>query len=1089
MSRSWMMVSVVMLAVALGYGSDRWYEQRLIHHARTEAAVSLAHFETIISAALEQRLVLLSALKALVLTDKRPEAIKRNFDVYAPVLFEEVEGIRNFSLAPVGVQQYVYPLEGNEGVVGHDLINDSRPQVRADVRRAMQSEQVVLSGPYELRQGGMGLVSRLAIFDRGEFWGLAVLVIDLPPIFEEGFRHDGDLDGLSLAVRQTEGPVFFGRKDVFESDPVVLEMHLPDGGWEMAVIPAHGWYEVIRANQRMFRLLGGGMLVTAVVLLLLYIRHFGALTLRFKAQQEELSRSKEGLQHALSRAQKWERVIEDARWGVVVALPAALMFEMMNPKYAQMHGYTVDELMALPIETVFPTELRQEFRRHVTLSNERQQYSFELDHIRKDGTRFPVYHNVSVVRDEEDKPLYRVVYSQDITRIRAAESAREASLAMLAKVLDSLDAIVYVSDMETDELLFVNKYTRDIFGDVVGQTCWRALQSGQSGRCEFCTNHLLLDEQGQPRSAHQWEFQNTVNKRWYLCRDKAIIWINGRMARMEIASDITEIKDVERALLDQDALLRALIEQSPVPMAVATKDGVLRFINDACRKHHGMIEGDGIVVGANLFEIKPTWQNLTPQGAALPLDQMPLAQALQGKIVRGREIKVIRRDGTERWELADGVPIYDQDGALIAGFVVFTDITDITTTSLELDRLLSIKQAVSELSTALLRESSLEDIAHITLGYSRDLTQSEHGYASVIDPASGDNVGYTLTRMMGETCEIQGEDKLISFPMKDGRYAKLWGFSLNTRQPMFTNDPSAHESAGGLPEGHVPLERFLSVPAIYGGELVGQIALSNPPRDYTEQDLATVGRLADIFAIAIHRSRVENQILESLGEKEVLIREIHHRVKNNMAVITALLSLQSSYVQDERYRSMFVESQSRIRSMALVHEMLYQTDDFTDIDVTEYIRSLVRHVRGTIAPTNDVQVTLNLPQSVRLDIDSLVPLGLIMNEILTNSWKHAFTAQSPARPEITIDLSAADNRRITLRVGDNGVGIAEDVWRGGGLGMKLIRTLCGQINATFEVKGQGGTHYIITFEPKVAMARPISRGEGKKGNHGTNTDR
>ena len=124
----------------------------------------------------------------------------------------------------------------------------------------------------------------------------------------------------------------------------------------------------------------------------------------------------------------------------------------------------------------------------------------------------------------------------------------EESYRTIATVLDSLDAMIYVADMDSYELLYANAYGRDIWGDIQGRTCWQVLQHGQDGPCSFCTNDQLLDEQGSPRGVHVWEFQNTVNKRWYQCRDQAIRWIDGRIVRMEIATDITERKHSEEEL-------------------------------------------------------------------------------------------------------------------------------------------------------------------------------------------------------------------------------------------------------------------------------------------------------------------------------------------------------------------------------------------------------------------------------------------------------------------------------------------------------------------------------------------------------------
>lgn len=126
----------------------------------------------------------------------------------------------------------------------------------------------------------------------------------------------------------------------------------------------------------------------------------------------------------------------------------------------------------------------------------------------------------------------------------------DLSYQCLTTVLDGLDALVYVSDMQSHELLYVNEYGRNIWGsDIQGKTCWQVLQKDQNGPCTFCTNDKLLKKDGSASEVYVWEFQNTVNKRWYQCRDQAITWIDGSTVRMEIATDITTLKKSEQKLL------------------------------------------------------------------------------------------------------------------------------------------------------------------------------------------------------------------------------------------------------------------------------------------------------------------------------------------------------------------------------------------------------------------------------------------------------------------------------------------------------------------------------------------------------------
>ncbi len=130
------------------------------------------------------------------------------------------------------------------------------------------------------------------------------------------------------------------------------------------------------------------------------------------------------------------------------------------------------------------------------------------------------------------------------------QKKNDLSYQCLTTVLDGLDAMVYVSDMQSYELLYVNKYGQDIWGtDIQGKTCWQVLQKDQHGPCAFCTNKKLLKKDGTPVDVHIWEFKNTLNNRWYQCRDQAITWIDGRTVRMEIATDITTLKNSEQKLL------------------------------------------------------------------------------------------------------------------------------------------------------------------------------------------------------------------------------------------------------------------------------------------------------------------------------------------------------------------------------------------------------------------------------------------------------------------------------------------------------------------------------------------------------------
>ena len=215
------------------------------------------------------------------------------------------------------------------------------------------------------------------------------------------------------------------------------------------------------------------------------------------------------------------------------------------------------------------------------------------------------------------------------------------------------------------------------------------------------------------------------------------------------------------------------------------------------------------------------------------------------------------------------------------------------------------------------------------------------------------------------------------------------------------------------------------------------------------------------------RKRDEDGIKASLAEKEVLLKEIHHRVKNNLQVISSLLKLQSRYIQDSRVSEMLKESQNRVRSMALVHEQLYQSKDLSNIDFAEYIQNLAHnlfqayeiHAQGIKLETNMAQCSLN--------IDTAVPCGLIINELVTNALKYAFTGQ--IKGKINIDFTL-ENRVCVLTVSDSGIGFPQDLdyRKARTLGLRLVGSLVKQIRGKIELLETAGTTFKITFsQPKL----------------------
>lgn len=210
------------------------------------------------------------------------------------------------------------------------------------------------------------------------------------------------------------------------------------------------------------------------------------------------------------------------------------------------------------------------------------------------------------------------------------------------------------------------------------------------------------------------------------------------------------------------------------------------------------------------------------------------------------------------------------------------------------------------------------------------------------------------------------------------------------------------------------------------------------------------------------RKQINEFVERSLREKEILLMELHHRVKNNMQVISSLLRMQSSYVRDEQDRQLFVESQTRVRSMALIHERLYKSDDLASLDLKYYINQLLSYLHTTYQPQQTIIEHEIHIVDLRLGLDSAVPLGLVINEIISNAYKYAFIDRSHGT--IFIRMRVTDDTYV-LTIGDDGVGLDPSITLedGGNLGFQIIKSLSAQLHADVQLLRSHGTVFTIAF--------------------------
>ncbi len=208
------------------------------------------------------------------------------------------------------------------------------------------------------------------------------------------------------------------------------------------------------------------------------------------------------------------------------------------------------------------------------------------------------------------------------------------------------------------------------------------------------------------------------------------------------------------------------------------------------------------------------------------------------------------------------------------------------------------------------------------------------------------------------------------------------------------------------------------------------------------------------------RNKGEELLKKSLTEREILLAEIHHRVKNNLAIVSALINMQIENLQEEKSKQIFEETRNRIYAMSLIHNLLYQNKSFASIDFEQYVAVFCNNISESYQLQSRISIEHKIEHAI-IDINTAIPLALILNELITNSFKHAFTGQSTGK--ITIELKTKENRYYQFSISDSGVGMDEEKIRESTQGMNIVMSLIEQVGGELKYQNDNGCKFIITL--------------------------
>ena len=470
----------------------------------------------------------------------------------------------------------------------------------------------------------------------------------------------------------------------------------------------------------------------------------------------------------------------------------------------------------------------------------------------------------------------------------------------------------------------------------------------------------------------------------------------------QIYVDITDRINAEKLLRESENKYRRLTESVPAAIFIYS-DNKFTYGNE----YSSNITGYGVkeLIGKNFWElVHPDFRETVKQRGI---------NRISGKEAPSRyELKILDKYGNEKWLDYSGTNINFQGKPAVLG--VAYDITELKKT----------QQALidSELKYRTLIENMSEVIIY---------ADNEDRIIFVNDNAIS-MFGYSKDELIGRiSVKMLVDEEYYEF-VKDRIKLRRHGFTDKYEVKMKRKD----------------------------GEIIWVEISSAPLKDVNGKIIGSIGIYSDIT----DRKKYENTIENSLKQKDLLLKEIHHRVKNNLQIISSLIKLQSAHVKDKEIHSLFSESQNRIKTMALIHEKLYRSTDISVIEFYDYIKNLVDSLYASYGMSSERVRPVIEFRSIYLDIDTAIPCGLIINELVSNCLKYAFPALR--KGQITIDLLEISESEYMLKIHDDGIGIEESINFGNtnSLGLKLVKILSEQLGGKAEIHRNNGTEFRINFK-------------------------
>ena len=628
-------------------------------------------------------------------------------------------------------------------------------------------------------------------------------------------------------------------------------------------------------------------------------------------------------------------------------------------------------------------------------------------------TKKQLIEELSILRKrltEEGRPV------KDITGRKETDEAHNVQEERFRSILENSPAIIFLKDLDS-RYLFINRLWEKVFQvskeDVVGKFDHEVFSKEMAQAVR--ANDLIVIEANAPM-----EFEETVphddGLHTYISIKFPLYDASGKIeAICGIATDITDRKLASEALRESEekysSLFTNMLNGFAYHKIVVDKDNrpvdyIFLEVNDAFEKLTGLKRED--LIGRGVKEVIPDIEKSE-------FDWI----GEYGKIaLEGGELRFEQYfEPLDKWYSILG---YSNKKGYFAA--VFEDITK------QKEAAIALQQSEEKHRT--LFETMEQGVVY----------QDSTGKITSANNAAEKILGLTLSQMQGLT-SMDPRWKSIH---EDG--SDFPGETHPSMVALRTGEPVIGVVMGVF-EDSIEEYRWLTIDAI---------PLFRPNEKKPNKVYTT-------FFDITERKWAEELIKKSLAEKEVLLKEIHHRVKNNLQVVSSILNLQSGYIKNKELKGIFKESQDRIKSMALVHAQLYQSKDFSNIGLPEYFKILIENIFNSYVDSpSKVELKMEI-EDIKLDIDTSMVLGLIVNELCSNALKYAFP--EGRQGELCVEFRRTDNENYLLVIRDNGVGLLGDfdIDKAESMGFLLVESMVEQLDGTLEIDQNSGTSFKIIF--------------------------